>query len=151
MRESTKARKHDPSWASAEIFPWGIAAHFSPRLWFWAHFTKKLFQNSWLGVIMAMKQCSTLTISSGTRDPKLQPFLYTAKSIRASATAGAPISKTHKKWSYWSVKSAPTRPYVCNTWSPHLPWVCGTHNSNPGLKIGAFLGWNATIIHIWLS
>jgi len=39
----------------------------------------------------------TLTISSGTRDPKLQPFLYTAKSIRASATAGAPISKTHKK------------------------------------------------------
>jgi len=39
----------------------------------------------------------TLTISSGTRDPKSQPFLYTAKSKRASATAGAPISKSHKK------------------------------------------------------
>jgi len=63
----------------------------------------------------------------------------------------APISKSHKKWSYWSVESAPTRPYVCNTWSPHLPWVCGTHNCNPGLKMGAFLGWNATILHFWLS
>jgi len=27
-----------------------VAAHFSPRLWFWAHFTKDLFQNSWLGI-----------------------------------------------------------------------------------------------------
>jgi len=84
-------------------------------------------------------------------DPKSQPFLYTAKSKRASATAGAPISKSHKKWSYWSVESAPTRPYVCNTWSPHLPWVCGTHNSNPGIKIEAFLRCIATIIHFWLS
>ena len=33
-----------------------VAAHFSPRLWFWAHFTKILFQKSWLGVIMATKQ-----------------------------------------------------------------------------------------------
>jgi len=39
----------------------------------------------------------TLTISSGTRDPKSQPFLYTAKSKIASATAGVPISKSHKK------------------------------------------------------
>ena len=86
-------------------------------------------------------------------DPKSQPFLYTAKSKRASATAGAPISKSHKKWSCWSVGSAPTHPYVCNTWWPHLPWVCGTHghSSNPGLKMGAFLGWNAIIIYFWLS
>jgi len=35
-----------------------VAAHFSPRLWFWAHFTKNLFQNSWLGVIMVVKQSS---------------------------------------------------------------------------------------------
>jgi len=33
-----------------------VAAHFSPRLWFWAHFTKKLFQNSWLGVILALSR-----------------------------------------------------------------------------------------------
>jgi len=39
----------------------------------------------------------TLTRPSGTRDPKSQPFLYTAKSKRASATTGAPISKSHKK------------------------------------------------------
>jgi len=38
----------------------------------------------------------TLTISSGTHDPKSQPFLYTTKSKRASATAGAFISKSHK-------------------------------------------------------
>ena len=63
----------------------------------------------------------------------------------------APISKSHKKWSYWIVESAPTRPHVCSTWSPHLPWVCGTPNSNPGLKMGAFLGWNATVIHFCLS
>jgi len=31
----------------------------------------------------------TLTISSGTRDPKSQPCRHTAKSKRASATAGA--------------------------------------------------------------
>ena len=36
----------------------------------------------------------TLTILSGTRDLKSQPFLYTAKSKRASATAGAPASCT---------------------------------------------------------
>jgi len=36
-----------------------------------------------------------LTISSGTRDPKSQHCLHTAKSKRASATAGAPISKLH--------------------------------------------------------
>ena len=33
-----------------------VAAHFSPRLWFWAHFTKNLFQNSWLGVIIATRR-----------------------------------------------------------------------------------------------
>jgi len=33
-----------------------VAAHFSPRLWFWAHFTKNLFQNSWLGAIIALSQ-----------------------------------------------------------------------------------------------
>jgi len=33
-----------------------VAAHFSPRLWFWAHFTKNLFQNSWLGVIIALSR-----------------------------------------------------------------------------------------------
>jgi len=32
------------------------AAPFSPRLWFWAHFTKNLFQNSWLGVIIAFSR-----------------------------------------------------------------------------------------------
>ena len=38
----------------------------------------------------------TLTISSGTRDPKSQPCLHTAKSKRASAAAGAPISKSNE-------------------------------------------------------
>jgi len=33
-----------------------FAAHFSPRLWFWAHFRKNLFQNSWLGVIIALSR-----------------------------------------------------------------------------------------------
>jgi len=39
----------------------------------------------------------TLTISSCTHDTKSQPFIYTAKSKGASATSGAPISKSHKK------------------------------------------------------
>jgi len=38
----------------------------------------------------------TLATSSPTRDPKSQPFLCTAKSKRASATAGAPITKSQK-------------------------------------------------------
>jgi len=38
----------------------------------------------------------TLTTLSGMRDPKSQPFLYTAKS-KSRATAGTPISKSHKK------------------------------------------------------
>jgi len=33
-----------------------VAAHFSPRFWFWAHFTKNLFQNSWLRVIIALSR-----------------------------------------------------------------------------------------------
>ena len=33
-----------------------VAAHFSPRLWFWTHFTKNLFQNSWLGAIIALSR-----------------------------------------------------------------------------------------------
>jgi len=33
-----------------------VTAHFSPRLWFWVHFTKNLFQNSWLGVIIALSR-----------------------------------------------------------------------------------------------
>ena len=33
-----------------------VASHVSPRLWFWAHFTKNLFQNSWLGVIIALSR-----------------------------------------------------------------------------------------------
>jgi len=33
-----------------------FAAHFSQRLWFWAHFTKNLFQNSWLNVIIALSR-----------------------------------------------------------------------------------------------
>ena len=33
-----------------------VAAHFSPRLWFCAHFTKNLFLNTWLGVIIALSR-----------------------------------------------------------------------------------------------
>jgi len=33
-----------------------VAAHFLPRLWFWAYFTRNLFQNSWLGVIIALSR-----------------------------------------------------------------------------------------------
>jgi len=33
-----------------------VAAHFSPRLLFWAHFTQNVFQNIWLGVIIALSR-----------------------------------------------------------------------------------------------
>ena len=81
-----------------------------------------------------------------TRNHNLSSTLQNLKErVRPHAHLSASRTKI------WSVESALTRPYVCNTWSPHLPWVCGTHNSNPGLKMGAFLGWNATTIHFWLS
>jgi len=98
-----------------------VAAHFSPRIWFWAHFTKTLLQNSWLGVIMAMKQSSHQLYRRVrvTRNHNLSSSLQNLKE-RVRPQAHLSASRT-KKWSYWSVESAPTRPHVCNTWSPHLP------------------------------
>jgi len=113
---------------------------------------ENFFQNSWPGVNYGDETILTLTISSGTRDPKSQTFLSTLQNLKERVRPQAHLSASRtSQWSYWSVESAPTRPYVCNTWSPHLPWVCGTHNSNPGLKMGEFLEWNATIMHFWLS
>ena len=79
-----------------------------------------------------------------TRD-ELAPF---AKSKRAWMTAGAPIYKSHKKWSYWSVESAPTRDYAVSRGWPHMTRVTMTHVSIPGYSKGITsfstnLGYNA--------
>jgi len=47
-------------------------------------------------------------------------------------TASAPIYKSHKKWSYWRVESAPTRAYVVSRGWPHMTRVTVTHVSIPG-------------------
>jgi len=36
-----------------------------------------------------------------------------------------------------SMEGTPTCAYVGSTWSPHLPRVCGTRDSNPGLKFNS--------------
>ena len=49
-----------------------VAAHFSPRLWFWAHFTKNLFQNSWLGVIRRVARRGAISPPI----PKVAPNIF---------------------------------------------------------------------------
>jgi len=41
-------------------------------------------------------------------------------------TASSPIYKSHKKWSYWRVESAPTRAYVVWRGWPHMTRVTVT-------------------------
>ena len=48
-------------------------------------------------------------------------------------SASAPIYKSHKKWSYWRVESAPTCAYVVSREWPHITRVIVTHVSIPGL------------------
>ena len=94
------------------------------RDWFWAHFPKNLFQNSWLGIIMAMKQSSHQLYRRVcvTRNHNRSSTLQSLKE-RVRPQAHLSASRT-KKWSYWSVESAPTRPYV-EHFAAHLKELCG--------------------------
>ena len=65
-----------------------IAAHFSPRLWFWTHLTKHLFQNSWPRVIIALsRNISRLTWRS-----------FAAHRLRSAALEGLPTLRWFYEW-----------------------------------------------------
>ena len=71
-----------------------VEAHFSPRLWFWAHFTKNLFQNSWLGIpITSFKNIQVIS----------EHFSAYLKELRGPPEGRGPpvekrISKGYRAW-----------------------------------------------------